>query len=1119
MADNRSVEEIYKKKTQLEHVLLRPDTYIGSVEMQVEKLWVYDSERNCLDYREITFVPGLYKIFDEILVNAADNYQRDKKMNYLKVTIDQKNNRISVRNNGKGIPVQKHREYGIYIPELIFGNLLTSSNYDDNSKKVVGGRNGFGAKLTNIFSTIFTVETADSEQKKYYKQVFINNMTNVSPPEISEYKKEDFTQITFEPDLRHFKMKELDNDIISLLKKRVYDMAGITNKKVKVYINEQLIEVENFFEYVEMYLSSSSKAEEIEKIKVTEKPHERWEIAVSLSEGQFQQVSYVNAIATTKGGSHVSYVTEKITDYLLEAIKKKNKKLTIKPHQIKQHLWVFVNCLIDNPTFDSQTKETMTLKSSSFGSSFELSDKFLKEVLKTGIIEHCLSYAKTREELKVNKQLNAGVKKAGRLLGIPKLEDANKAGTRNSQDCVLILTEGDSAKSLAMAGIEIVGRDNYGVFPLKGKLLNVREANSTSILKNDEIQNLMKIVGLHTTKIYEDIKSLRYGSIMIMTDQDHDGSHIKGLIINFIHHFWPSLIKLNGFLKEFITPIIKANNGRTVKTFYTIPEYKSWVETLGPQATKNWKIKYYKGLGTSTDKEAQEYFNEIDRNRIEFEYEDQLDDSAIDLAFNKKKAEDRKTWLANYDPQNDFQESNYSKITYKNFINKEFILYSMSDNHRSIPSVCDGLKPSERKILYGCFKRKLKDEIKVAQLVGYVSEHSAYHHGEQSLAGTIVAMAQNFVGSNNINLLMPLGQFGTRNQGGKDHASSRYIFTNLNKATRHLFNPNDDPLMDNIIEEGQKIEPHFFLPIIPMILVNGADGIGTGWSTNIPCFNPREICENLKMKITKGKFFEMKPWYKGFQGKIEKSEKQTDKLTYNVTGEYEWLDDNTVKITEIPIKIWTKSFKENLEKLMGISTSKSSKDKKADKKKKNEEEEDDDKNKLEPIINDFREYHTNNRVHFEITFLDEFAEEYRENEDLFFRKFKMQSTMSLGNMVLFNPEGKLRRYNSVEDILEEFYVIRIEYYHRRKSFIIRNLKKDLEILENKVRFILAVTAEPPEIRINKVKKKDILLELIKQSKLIFYNYQSLFNLIVQSQNLFLKKFLSSIFKLIKPYIY
>jgi DNA topoisomerase-2 len=763
-------------------------------------------------------------------------------MTFIKVTIDQENNKISVKNDGAGIPIQIHKEYDIYIPELIFGHLLTSSNYDDDDKKVVGGRNGYGAKLTNIFSKTFVVETADSKTKKIFKQTYKNNMSSKSNPEINSYNKDDFTCITFEPDLARFKMDKLDDDIVSLMMKRVYDMAGVTTSKVKVYLNEKKLEVKDFYTYIDMFLD----ADEDRQYKlVFEKPHERWEIGVVLSEGQFQQVSYSNAISTSKGGTHVNYVTEKIVTHIQESIAKKHSKLNIKPHNIRNHLWVFVNCLIENPTFDSQTKEFMTLKAPAFGSTFEFSEKFLKEVVKLGVIDHVVKFAQTREELKMTKQLNTGGGKKARLQGITKLEDANDAGTRNSHNCTLILTEGDSAKSLAMAGIEVVGRDNFGVFPLKGKMLNVRDANVKSITGNDEIQNIIKILGLQVGKSYEEIKSLRYGSIMIMTDQDHDGSHIKGLIINFIHHFWPSLIKINGFLKEFITPIIKVTRGSTIKSFYTMHEYKQWCDSVGN--TKSWKIKYYKGLGTSTDKEGQEYFSAIERHRIEFQYEDVNDDEAIDLAFNKKKAEDRKQWLANFDPNNAL-DSTGTELRYEEFINKELILFSMSDNARSIPNLCDGLKPSERKILFACFKRKLKDEIKVAQLSGYVAEHSAYHHGEMSLCGTIVAMAQNFVGSNNINLLMPNGQFGTRNQGGKEHASARYIFTCLNRATRHLFNEADDPLMDYIVEEGQKIEPIWYLPIIPMILVNGAEGIGTGWSTSIPCYNPREIVLNIRNK-------------------------------------------------------------------------------------------------------------------------------------------------------------------------------------------------------------------------------------------------------------------------------
>ena len=330
-----------------------------------------------------------------------------------------------------------------------------------------------------------------------------------------------------------------------------------------------------------------------------------------------------------------------------------------------------------------------------------------------------------------------------------------------------------------------------------------------------------------------------------MTDQDHDGSHIKGLLINFIHHFWPSLLKMNGFLKEFVTPLLKATKGNQTLSFFTINEFENWAQTNLGGNLKGWKVKYYKGLGTSTTKEAKEYFSAIDTHQLEFEYLDQEDDDVIDLAFSKKLADKRKEWLTTYTPEM-YVDHTVKTLRYKDFVNKELIQFSIADCQRSIPCLCDGLKPGQRKILFSCFKRKLKGEIKVAQLSGYVAEHSAYHHGEVSLHQTIVNMAQNFVGSNNVNVLLPIGQFGSRILGGKDAASPRYIFTSLSGVTRYLFHEDDDPLLNYLEEEGQSIEPNYYLPIIPLSLVNGAEGIGTGWSTNIPCHNPRDIVKNLQ---------------------------------------------------------------------------------------------------------------------------------------------------------------------------------------------------------------------------------------------------------------------------------
>ena len=1071
-----SIEEQYKKLTQYEHILSRPDTYVGSLEFQKERLWVFNSKENKLEFREVSYVPGLFKIFDEILVNAADNYQRDKSMKYIKVDINPEENRIRVKNGGKGIPIEIHKTYNMYVPQLIFGNLLTSSNYNDNVKKVTGGRNGYGAKLTNIFSKTFIVETANQDKGKKYKQKFYDNMLKFDKPEIKDYSGEDFTSITFEPDLSRFGMEVMDEDIISLFKKRVYDMAGITPKGVNVYLNGEKLQVENFEKYINMYIQATKEEDLEDPPIVFEQPHERWEIAMSLSESQFQQVSFVNSISTYKGGTHVNYVTDKIVKAILEKLEKKNKQFTIKPQHVKQHLWIFVNSQIENPTFDSQTKETLTSKPTDFGSSFELSENFIKKVLKTNIVERCLRYAKTREDEKNLRKLNGKTKKTARLLGIEKLDDANFAGTKNSEKCTLILTEGDSAKSLAMAGIEVVGRDTFGCFPLRGKMLNVRECATQKILKNQEVQYLMKILGIKIGENYTDVKNLRYGSILIMTDQDVDGSHIKGLIINFIHTFWPSLIKINGFVRQFITPILKATKGSEVHSFYTIPEYKKWLDSKGGKI-KGYKIKYYKGLGTSTNKEAQEYFSNIQRHQIDFEYTGQPDDESIDMAFNKKKTEERKNWLLNFDPNTPPLDLDIDKISYEKFINRELILFSMYDNQRSIPSLCDGLKPSERKILFGCFKRNLRDEIKVAQLTGYISEHSAYHHGEQSLSGTIVAMAQNFVGSNNINLLLPLGQFGTRNKGGKDSASARYIFTNLNKVTRHLFNSNDLPLMDYLVEEGQKIEPKYYLPIIPTVLVNGTEGIGTGWSSNIPCFNPREIVLSIKNKIKNGAFLKINPWYKGFQGDIKEDPKKEG--TFIVRGKYHWSeeDPSTVIITEIPIKKWTDDYKIFLQELMGVETINSEEKNKDKKKGNNKEEEEKKKKKREVIVEDIRQNHTYNRVCFEVKLIDNFVDKFKNNSELFIKTFNLESSLSITNMVLFDPDGKLRKYNTVEEIISTFYDLRLKYYQIRKDYMISVIKKDVAILSNKARFIKMIIDD--ELVIKKKMRNAIVNELFE----------------------------------------
>ncbi|QDZ25819.1 DNA topoisomerase II [Chloropicon primus] len=1067
-ADGKTIEQTYQKLSQLEHILLRPDTYVGSIERQQQNVWILKEEEedrsdamDCNDcsppslsfeHKAIEFVPGLYKIFDEILVNACDHSVRDSSMDTLRVDFDKENGTIRVFNNGKGIPVEMHKAEGVHVPELIFGHLLTSSNYDDGEKKLTGGRNGYGSKLTNIFSSEFVIETCDGKgSQKRYRQRFSNNMKEIGKPEITKcLKRDNWTCVSFKPDLEKFGLESLaETETMLLMKKRVVDAAGcLAKRKVKVYLNDRQLPIKNFQDYVNLYIGKPGAEGALPR--VYEKVNDRWEVCASVAtEGQFNQVSFVNSICTLKGGTHANLVADSLAKKLLGTkTLKKHKKL--KPAHVKSHIWVFVNAMIENPSFDSQTKEFLTLKASAFGSKCDLSDTFMKKFEKSGVVDNILEWANFKENKQLKKQ--DGSKKT-RLTGIPKLDDANDAGGRNSQHCTLILTEGDSAKALAVSGLSVVGRDRYGVFPLRGKLLNVRDASTQQVMNNAEITYLKQILGLQHGKKYEDTKSLRYGHLMIMTDQDHDGSHIKGLVINFMHHFFPSLVKMPGFMVEFVTPIVKAtrNNGKDVKVFYTLPEYESWKEASANE--KGWKIKYYKGLGTSTAKEAKEYFADLQKNSKDFTYTCDEDGKLIEMVFSKKHVDDRKRWLNSFQPGT-FLDHNCSEIPYKDFINKELILFSRADLERSIPCILDGFKPGQRKIMYCGFKRNLKSDIKVAQFAGYVSEHSAYHHGEQSLASTIVGLAQDYVGSNNVNLLFPSGQFGTRLQGGKDSASPRYIYTRLGPLARYLFREEDDRLLNYLDEDGQSIEPEWYLPVLPLVLLNGADGIGTGWSTSIPNYNPKDVAANVKRYISGMPMESMVPWYKGFEGEISRvitKGASADKgESFSVSGIINIIDEKTIEIVELPLRKWTQDYKDFLEALMKPV-----------------------KKEQQPFITDYKEYHTDTSVHFVVT-LPEKNLELAQKQGIY-KTFKLLTTISTSNMHLFSSEGLIKRYTAPEEIIEEFCDKRLEFYQKRKDCMLQDEEEQMKRLDNKVRFILMVVNG--ELVISNRKKADIESDL------------------------------------------
>ncbi|KHN88343.1 putative DNA topoisomerase 2 [Toxocara canis] len=865
-------KEKYQHISPLKHVLLRPDTYVGSVlPSEEQSVYLYETQSKRMVKQVVSYIPALLKIFDEVLVNAADNKQRDPRMTAIRVTIDRDNNEVSVWNDGEGIPVEMHSEEGVYVPSLIFGTLLTSSNYDDSEVKIIGGRNGFGAKLCNIFSTEFTVETSSSNSGKRFRQTWHNNMSKCDEAlvEVIPEGTSDFTKVTFKPDIEKFHMKELDEVAIGLMQRRVIDVAG-TLKGVDVFLNGQKIDVHGFRDYVRLYIGKNDMAatdSEKGETYVFSEVNDRWQVAVALSDIGFEQISFVNNIATTKGGRHVDYVCDQIVSRIKEEVELRcGTKKSVRPLQVKNCMRLFLNSFIENPAFDSQTKEYLSSAPKAFGSKCVMSDAFFKELFaRTDIVESIMRDINKRELRSLNRS------NGRELSDLHKLEEAGDAGTNRSRQCTLIVTEGDSAKALAVAGLAVVGRKYFGVFPLRGKLTNVRGLDEKTSLQNAEVSALIRILGLKFGEDYssdEKRNELRYGHLMIMTDQDEDGAHIRGLIVNFLHSFWPSLIR-SDFIQYFITPLLKVRSGSEVIPFYSNAEFERWKRDC-VDSTK-YSLKYYKGLGTSSAQEAREYFAAMDRHRMQFVYGGKEDDENIELAFDKNRADDRKIWISS----NSREKVSSKKIedanrrTYSEFINEELIEFSRLDIRRSVPSAIDGLKPSQRKVLYTMMQRFEKGEVRVVQLAGAIAHFCAYHHGEQPLINTIVRLAQDFVGSNNINLLQPIGQFGTRLAGGEDCASARYIYTALSPLTRWIFPRADDSVLSYMEEDNMRIEPQWFCPIIPMVLVNGAEGIGTGWSTKVLCYNPKQIINNVQRMIDGQSLQKMLPFYRKFTGAVK----------------------------------------------------------------------------------------------------------------------------------------------------------------------------------------------------------------------------------------------------------
>ena len=1029
-----SISDNYQVLSDIEHILLKPGMYVGSSQLITEDMYIIEDGN--ITKKSIKYIPALQRLYEEILLNAFDQTVRDgTDCSEIHVNIDKETNTIIVHNNGQGLPIVLKEELDCYIPEMVFGMLRSGSNYSDEDR-ITGGTNGLGAKLANIFSTTFTLETADSERKKLYVQEWKNNMSEKSDPKITSLgRKKPYTTITFQPDLKYFKIKTLTDDMIALMEKRLIDIGFASHSKIKTFYNGENKTIKKTEDYMKLYCTNEQQYDTF----MVDSTCERWTVGVMLSSNGFNHASFVNGIHTSLGGSHVDHVMASISKEVIEKLK--TKKIEIKPSDVKNKLFVFLKSTIVNPIFDSQTKECLKMTKSKFGSEYIMSDTFKRKLLNSDLLKLMMNVSESKLLKDLSKTSGT---KTSRLIGIKGLEDANFAGTSKSPQTKLILTEGLSAKTFAMSAITVIGRDRFGIFPLKGKPLNVRGTAIAKVTANAEICNIVKILGLKYGEKYTDISSLRYGGVIALADSDVDGNHICSLILNIFHYFWPELLAM-GYLGFCSTPIVKVYQKKETLSFYTLNDYEAWLEQ---NTTKQIKTKYFKGLGTSTAAEAREALENIDTKIITFD-SDELVNQSVNLAFDKKQTNERKLWLMErYDPKANINRT-VQDVTISDYINKELIHFSYYDNQRSIPNVMDGLKPSQRKILYTAIKYLTNSEMKVAQFGAKVAEKTDYHHGEASLMGAVVNMAQTYVGSNNINLLEPKGAFGTRIVGGNDAASPRYIFTQLSDIAKKIFDSRDSQLLKYLESDGMSIEPEWFAPVIPMILVNGAIGIGSGFSTEVLQYNPVDICNYLSTLLEDKKPVKnLKPWYRGFNGSIERLASGK----YRTIGCYQFNDiKRSLTITELPIGVWTDDYKDFIEAMFA--------------------------DKDDATIADIRYGNSDVIVNIEIIINPREYGKIREMDtDELLTKFKLSSKLSCTNMYLFNHEGTITKYNNVYEILKEFYLIRLDFYVKRRDAIIAVLKYELMILSNKVKFIEHVKAG--KIKLQKIDDKSLLTYLV-----------------------------------------
>ena len=1083
-ATGPTVDNYKMYKNTIDHIYECQNMYIGDDRERARTEIVFNLTTGRIEPAVITVAPGVHRLFLEILMNASDASKRARALYGVEpgptsMTFDRRT--ITIRNVGPPIPVEIHPESLLWTPQMIFGTLYTSSNY--GATKVGVGVNGYGAKLTNIFSKKFIVRVWDALRHKFYEQTWTDNMSKVSAIEeeigfgITPYAGvESAVEISYEMDFERFSITEYSDECFFLFAR---DLVAVSMaNKIPVSLNGRVFDFSRMETFAQLCIPMTKIDENGETIPLAsmlyDDPVNGIEMLVVDTPGAGKMISVVNGMIVPDGGFHVDLTYKALAVRFMEELNKDRddevktkaakKKFLLTPEDLIPHLSIVLSIRVIDPVWGGgQNKTSLVDINPDTKLTFNIPKASLDAMFKWEVATALEAALKAKDYLTLMK----GNGKKTKRVDLDKGEDAHEAGGKHSHLCTLIIVEGDSARGYPDIMISCIpdGKRYYGLLPLRGKMLNIHPTRATTkkIDDNKEIKELRKMLGLDSSLDYlqeDNRKKLRYGQMIIMTDADPDGDHITALAICFLNVLAPTLLAA-GFLKKIRTPLIRYQG----VNFFSDHDFEVFCQTH----TLRDKPKYLKGLGSSKKEEIKADCQNKTNRQVVFIFDDRSADR-IDLAFSADRTNDRKAWMMNYADKLHVQAMTELPISY--FVDHELIEFSLMSVTRAIPSLLDGFKRNYRQIFWVAYQKWKRGvgkqtEMKVSQLSGLVSSEINYHHGETSLMGTTIIMAQDFVGANNLPYFVREGLFGSRKLGGKDAASPRYIFTHLEWWVPLVYKQEDEVLLTLIKEEGQDVEPEFMLPTIPMCLVNGSKGIATGWSTFIPNHNPRDLIRALKDMIMAQAPGQLIPWYRGFTGHIrlarrkkkvpkpvegaepipptplepvsmtreeevaeaigqddvqgedlEESDliEEGDDYVMMTTGRFE-VEDNVATIVELPIREWTTHYVKTLEKMRKAK-----------------------------IITDHRLGEEVDTVRVEVMGMSKPTLD----------KLKLRNGFSMDNMYLLNQLGRPVKYRNSNDILKAFFDFRYPFYQQRKDKMIEAIDVEINRLDVKARFIEAL---------------------------------------------------------------